>query len=116
VRSRNKVWGVVYDVPDFLMDRDTAAQRKRKSLDAIEGEGTNYARHPITVKSANGELLAATTYRVIHPRAGLRTNVEYVGYIVRGLREHGVAAEYIANVKAIAIVNNPTIAAAVNAL
>jgi hypothetical protein len=96
------VWGVVYDVPDFLMGRDTAAQRKRKSLDAIEG--ANYARHQITVKSANGELLAATTYRVIHPRAGLRTNVEYVGYIVRGLREHGVAAEYIANVKAIAIV------------
>jgi AIG2-like family len=106
---------VVYDVPDFLMARDTAAKRKRKSLDAIEGEGTNYARHPITVKSANGELLAAT-YRVIHPRAGLRTNVEYVGYIVRGLREHGIAAEYIAKVKAIAIVNNPTIAAAVNAL
>jgi hypothetical protein len=107
---------VVYDVPDFLMARDTAAQRKRKSLDAIEGEGTNYARHPITVKSASGELLAATTYRVIHPRAGLRTNVEYVGYIVRGLREHGVAADYIAKVKAVAIANNPTIAAAVNAL
>jgi gamma-glutamylcyclotransferase len=112
----NKVWGVVYDVPDFLMARDTAAKRKRKSLDAIEGEGTNYARQAVTVKSANGELLSATTYRVIHPRAGLRTNVEYVGYIVRGLREHGVAAEYIANVKAIAIANNPTIAAAVNAL
>jgi hypothetical protein len=58
------------DVPDFLMARDTAAQRKRKSLDAIGGEGTNYARHPITVKSANGELFAATPYRVIHPRAG----------------------------------------------
>jgi hypothetical protein len=67
-------------------------------------------------RSPNGDLLAATTYRVINPRAGLRTNVEYVGYIVRGLREHGVAAEYIANVKAIAIVNNPTIAAAVHAL
>ena len=77
---------------------------------------SNYARHTITVKSANGELLAATTYRVIHPRAGVRTNVEYVGYIVPGLREHGVAAQYIAKVKAIAIANNPTIAAAVNAL
>jgi hypothetical protein len=41
------------------MARDTAARRKRKSLDAIEGEGTNYARHAITVKSANGDLLAA---------------------------------------------------------
>ena len=112
----SKVWGVVYDVPDFLMARDTAAQRKRNSLDAIEGEGTNYARHPITVESVNGELLAATTYRVIHPRPGLLTNVEYVGYIVRGLREHGVAPEYIAKVKAIAIANNPTIAPSVNAL
>jgi hypothetical protein len=37
-QSRNRL--VVYDVPDFLMARDTAAQRKRKSLDAIEGEGT----------------------------------------------------------------------------
>ena len=57
---------------------------------------------------------------LLHAAMGLsdlvRTNVEYVGYIVRGLREHGVAAEYIANVKAIAIVNNPTIAAALNAL
>jgi hypothetical protein len=65
---------------------------------------------------ANAMPIAATTYRVIHARAGLRTNVEYVGYIVRGLREHGAAAEYIAKVKAIAIANNPTIAAAVNAL
>jgi hypothetical protein len=53
---------------------------------------------------------------VIHPREGLRTNLEYVGYIVRGLREHGVAAEYIVKVKAIAIANNPAIAAEVNAL
>ena len=82
----------------------------------LKVKAQNYARHPITVKSANGELLAATTYRVIHPSAGLRTNVEYVGYIARGLRELGVAAEYIAKVKAIAIANNPTIAAAVNAL
>ena len=52
---KGKVWGVVYDVPDFLISRDTARERKRKSLDAIEGEGTNYARHPITVKTATGE-------------------------------------------------------------
>lgn len=89
------MWGVVYDVPDFLMSRDTARKQKRKSLDAIEGEGTNYARHPIAVKSVTGELFNAITYRVIHPRAGLRTSVEYVGYIVHGLREHGVTAEYL---------------------
>jgi AIG2-like family len=100
----SKVWGVVYDVPDFLIARDTAAKHKRQSL-------TNYARHPITVKASTGQLLPAITYRVINPKPGLKTSPEYVGYIVRGLREHGVAEEYIAKVKAIAIANNPTIAA-----
>lgn len=103
-------------MPDFLITRETAVQHKRKSLDAIEGEGTNYARHPITVKPIKREPLAAITYRVINPTSGLRTNVEYVGYIVSGLREHDVAEEYIDKVKAIAIVNNPTIAAEVKAL
>src|SRR5580700_6751212 len=40
----SKVWGVLYDVPDFLIERKTAAAQNRKSLDAIEGEGTNYER------------------------------------------------------------------------
>jgi hypothetical protein len=53
---------------------------------------------------------------VIRPRAGLRTGVEHVGYIVHPLREHGVAAQYTAKVKTIAIANNPTITAAINAL
>lgn len=112
----NKVWGVIYEVPDFLMSRDTARKQKRKSLDAIEGEGTNYTRQLITVKSAAGDVLNAITYRVIHPTPGISTSIEYVGYIVRGLREHGVGAEYIAKVKAIANANNPAIAAEVNAL
>ena len=50
--------------------RDTAVSHNRKSLDAIEGEGTNYARHPITVKATTGQLLTAITYRVINPRPG----------------------------------------------
>lgn len=114
--SGNKVWGVVYDVPDFLITRDTAATHKRKSLDEIEGEGTNYARQPITVKSATRQLFTAITYRVINPRSGLRTSLEYVSYIVSGLREHGVAEEYVTRVKALAAVNNPTIAVAVSGL
>jgi hypothetical protein len=112
----NKVWGVVYDVPDFLITRDTAATHNRKSLDAIEGEGTNYARHAITVKSATGQLLSAITYRVINPRSGLRTSLEYVSYIVSGLREHNIGDEYIAKVKAIAITNNSAIASQIEAL
>ncbi len=35
-----KVWGVLYEVPDYLIARDTAKLQDRKSFDAIEGEGT----------------------------------------------------------------------------
>jgi hypothetical protein len=35
------VWGVLYEVPDFLIERKTAAAQNRSSLAAIEGEGTN---------------------------------------------------------------------------
>jgi len=112
----NKVWGVLYDVPDFLIGRQTAAKHNRKSLDAIEGEGTNYARYSIPVKSTTGQTFTAITYRVIHPKSDLKTGLEYVGYIVSGLREHGVAEEYVAHVKATAIANNPTIAVQLEAL
>jgi hypothetical protein len=106
----SKVWGVLYDVPDFLIDRKTAGPFKRKSLDAIEGEGANYARHYIAVKSADGRILNAITYRVIDPKPDLETNIEYVRCIIEGLREHGVANEYLTRVKSIASANNPAIA------
>ena len=40
----NRVWGALYEVPDFLIERDTSEAQGRKSLDAIEGEGFNYRR------------------------------------------------------------------------
>jgi gamma-glutamylcyclotransferase (GGCT)/AIG2-like uncharacterized protein YtfP len=106
----SKVWGVLYEVPDFLIERKTVAPYKRKSLDSIEGEGTNYARHSITVKTADGRILNAITYRVIDPKPDLKTNTEYVRYIIEGLRDHGVAEVYLTRVKSIASANNPTIA------
>jgi hypothetical protein len=105
-----KVWGVLYEMPDFLIHRKTAAEHDRKSLDAIEGEGKNYARHSIIVKSANGDIRAAITYRVITPQPGLKTSLDYVRHIVDGLREHCVSEQYVAAVKDIACVNNPAIA------
>jgi hypothetical protein len=105
----NKVWGVLYEVPDLLIDRKTADVKGRKSLDAIEGEGKNYTRCSVIVRSATGDIYTAITYRVSSPRPNLKTSLEYVGYIVRGLRERGVSEEYVANVKTIASANNPDI-------
>jgi gamma-glutamylcyclotransferase len=116
VSPGSKVWGVLYEVPDFLIERKTAAAQNRKSLDAIEGEGANYKRETIAVRRDNQQAVDALTYRVIDPKPGLKTSVEYIGYIVRGLREHGVPEPYISEVKRIGKANNPLIAKQVEQL
>lgn len=112
----SKVWGVLYEVPDYLIDRETANARGRKSFDEIEGEGANYKREMIDVRRPDGEVINVLTYTVRSPRSGLKTSKEYVGFIVSGLRERGVSKDYIAQVKAIAVANNPQISAAVEKL
>jgi hypothetical protein len=112
----SKVWGALYEVPDYLIGRETAKAKGRKSMDAIEGEGRNYRREMITVRQNNDEVVRALTYRVIDPKPDLKTDSEYVGYIVNGLRERRVAEGYIADVKRIAAANNPKIATRVATL
>ena len=70
----------------------------------------------ITVRLDNDEVVTALTYRVMEPKSDLKTNLEYVGYIVNGLRERGVAEWYITDVKRIAAANNPNIATQVATL
>jgi cation transport regulator ChaC len=107
----NKVWGVLYQVPDYLIGRETAKPCGRKSFDAIEGEGRNYKREMIKVRRPDGEIVTALTYIAKRPKPGLKTNTDYVRHIVCGLREHIVPDKYISEVKAIASANDPIIAA-----
>lgn len=102
-----KVWGVLFDVPDERISRETSPKGK-KSFDAIEAD--RYRRHWIQVRRPNGSVVTALTYVVKCPEQGLHTSVDYVRHIVLGLREHSVPDEYIREVKAIAAANNPTIA------
>ncbi len=112
----SKVWGALYEVPDYLIERKTAKETGRKSLDEIEGEGSNYRQEMIAVRRDNDEVVTALTYQVIDPKPDLKTDSEYVGYIVNGLRERGVPEGYITEVKRIAVANYPTIAAQVESL
>jgi cation transport regulator ChaC len=109
-KDGSKVWGVLYEVPDYLIDRETAKARGRKSFDQIEGGGKNYQRETIQIRRQNGEVVHALTYTVRDPQPGLRTNIEYVRHIISGLREHNITEEYIAKVKAIAAANNSPVA------
>jgi hypothetical protein len=68
-------------------------------LDDSEGEGTNYKRETIAVRRNDGSIVSALTYRVRNPQQDLKTNLEYVGYIVEGLGDQGVQEDYLEIVK-----------------
>lgn len=107
--SGRKIWGVVYEVPDNLIKRETSGIRK--SLDSIEGEGHNYRRISIALRHPNGlpyeqEVIA---YVARYRQNGLYTSLEYARHIIKGLREHNVPDEYIEHVKEQVIRNNPQI-------
>jgi gamma-glutamylcyclotransferase (GGCT)/AIG2-like uncharacterized protein YtfP len=78
------VWGALYTVPDYLVDRETAKASDRKSFDEIEGEDTNYIRKTISVRLPSGKIVFALTYVVKSPQMGLKTNIEYVGSLFEG--------------------------------
>lgn len=104
-----KIWGVLYEIPDHLIRRDTAGNRK--SLDAIEGEGTNYQRMTISLKYPNDLPVKpdAVTYVVKDRKKGLQTSLLYVRHIIVGLREQKVPEEYIEYVKMRIVMNNPSL-------
>jgi len=100
------VWGVLYEIPEEFLARDTVPAG-RISLDAIEGEGTNYTRAAIDVVDERGVETTALTYLVREPKGGLRTSEAYVGHILSGLTEAGAPPEYIRYVKRRVRLNNP---------
>jgi hypothetical protein len=107
--SGRTIWGVLYEVPDYLVNRETSGNRK--SLDAIEGECTNYRRVPIKLIRPDGLPVAeeAITYLAKQPRAGQQTSHDYVRHIICGLREHEAPEEYIGYVKRRIRANNPAL-------
>lgn len=105
-KAGRSIYGVLYEIPEFLIFRDTAKQRNRKSLDAIEGEGANYVRTTIGLITNDGEPVSAITYIVKNRQPNLKTSAAYVTHILTGLREHGMPAEYCQYVRSKIIENN----------
>ena len=102
---KDTVFGVLYEIPDHLLSRDTAGERK--SFDAIEGR--RYQRHAIRVSRVDDPQTPTTawTYTVINKHAGLRTSLEYARHILDGLREHQAPQDYIDHVRSRITENNP---------
>ena len=100
------IYGVVYDVPDFLLSRDTAQRQNRRSLDEIEGEGINYVRTTINLIKDHESTFRGITYVVKVRRTGLKTSFAYVQHILHGLKEHNIPDEYCQYVRSKIIENN----------
>ena len=92
--GENRAWGVLYEVPDDRIDR------------LAEIEGPKYEKKCIQV-THNGEPVTAVTFLVKKDRrvCNRATSVEYVEYIVKGLRDFDVPEEYVQNVINVAIEN-----------
>ncbi len=105
--NSRKIWGVLYEVPDYLISRATSGEDK--SLDEIEGEGTNYQRIKIQIRYPDNSLLEndVITYIALRRQNGITTSQEYAGYILNGLKEHNIPNEYIEYVKGRVLENNP---------
>jgi len=104
------VWGVLYNIPDQLLSRETASTNT-KSFDAIEGEDKNYRRHWLLIRRPNGEISTALTYVAIRPKKRVkRTSLEYVKLIIEGLREHNIPDDYIDEVKDVVKTHSPRLA------
>lgn len=100
------VYGVLYEIPDFLLSRDTAKEKGRKSLDAIGSEGINYVRAMIDVVTKDGATVHAMTYVVKNRKANLKTSAAYVSHILAGLRENNMPTDYCQYVLSKIIENN----------
>jgi len=105
-----QIYGVLYKIPNNRLFR--SKDKSVKTLDEIEGEGSAYRRIrirvvPTMVKQAPCE---AWTYVVINPQQGLKTCIQYVRHIIKGLRDHYAPDDYIDYVKERARENNSDIA------
>jgi hypothetical protein len=107
-----KIWGVIYEIPDYLIGRKTAAAKNRKSLDAIEGEGTNYERLRIKLNWPDGRPVdkAVLTYVGRARQADIKTNQDYVNHVLTGLASHDFPTDYVNYVRSVITHNNPTLA------
>lgn len=116
--SGTRIFGVVYEIPDWLIKRESARSMNRKSLDQIEGKGTNYSRKAIRIEIDGIEFANETviTYVGKAREQGIKTSYEYSSLIVQGLNEHRMPAHYVDYVKNQVVRNNPDLASKIRNL
>jgi gamma-glutamylcyclotransferase (GGCT)/AIG2-like uncharacterized protein YtfP len=93
------IWGVLF--------RIDAAEKPK--LDRTEGLGQGYVEKHVTVVSADGKPHRAVMYfaEPSHIQSDLLPYTWYWRFVVEGAREHGLPADYIAQIEAVQATEDP---------
>jgi len=81
--------------------------RERPLLDRAEGLGVGYRHARVQVSLADGGEREALCYRALQIAAGLRPYDWYLRHLLCGAREHGLPADYIAELAAVPCIPDP---------
>ena len=92
------VYGVLYKIP----------QSAFRNLDRYEGVPEHYRRIEVNVTNGAGKKIAAQAFIATKVEKSLRPASHYLQVILEGAGEHGLPAEYIAQIKAAAGVPSET--------
>lgn len=92
-----KMWGVVYEIPVWLLTRESSGPRTELSQ-------WRKIREPVL------------TYVGFNHQQGIKTSLEYVKHMFAGLREHEIPNEYVEYAKTRVIANNPDLKSALNSI
>jgi len=104
-----QIFGVLYAIPDWLVNREEASAKSRNSLDAIEGEGINYSRITIDILQSNDERISASTYVAAKSECERKTSAEYATHILSGLAENCMPRDYCRYVGLRILRSNPAL-------
>ena len=83
------------------------APQHKTDLDAHEGLGRGYAEKRVAVTRTDGTQCDAFLYHATHIDAALKPFRWYREHVLRGAREHGLPAAYVARILAIEVVEDP---------
>ena len=81
-----KALGVLYNIPPDEIEK----------LDVVEGVPAGiYYRETVTVVDEDGNEHRAETYRTTDPKGPFTPTRHYLGFMIKGAREHGLDSDYI---------------------
>ena len=95
--ARDVVYGVVFEM----------SRLEKPILDSKEGLHRGYREKKVSLVTQAGETMEAMTYYATSIEPVLRPFEWYREHVLRGAREHGLPAEYIAAIEAVEALPDP---------